>query len=105
MRPALPKDTRLFELRPDALTLETRQCLLPGSLLAFHLVLEGQPLALTLAVSECLVVNRDRRGYLYHLRLPLADLREGDRNLIALFINKGRGEPGIEPPLRQRPAQ
>ena len=98
--PALPKDARLVELRPDALTLETRQCLLPGSLIAFHLVLEGQPLALTLPVSECLVVARDRRGYFYHLRLPLAEVRESDRSLIALFINKGRGEPEIEPPLR-----
>jgi hypothetical protein len=99
VNPALPKDARLVELRSDALTLETRQCLLPGSLIAFHLVLEGQPLALTLPVSECLVVDRNRRGYLYHLRLPLVDLHEGDRSLIALFINKGRGEPGIEPTL------
>lgn len=100
MSPPLPKDVQIVELRPDALTLETRQCLLPGSLLAFHLVLEGQPLALTLAVRECLVVNRDRRGYVYHLRLPLVDLREGDRNLIALFISKGRGEPEIARTLR-----
>ena len=98
--PVLPKDARLVELRPDALTLETRQCLLPGALLALHLVLEGQPLALTLPVSECLVVSRDRKGYLYQLRLPLAEVRESDRNLIALFINKGRGEPEVEPPLR-----
>jgi hypothetical protein len=41
-------------------------------------------------------VDRNRRGYLYHLRLPLVDLHEGDRSLIALFISKGRGEPGIE---------
>ena len=93
--PALPKDARLVELRPELLTLETRECLLPGALIAFHLVLEGQPLALTLPVSECLVVARERRGYVYHLRLPLDDLGEGDRSLIALFINKGRGEPAL----------
>jgi hypothetical protein len=94
---SLPKDVEIVELRPEVLTLETRKCLLPGYPLAFQLLLEGKPLAVRLNVGECLVVDHDRHGYLYHLRLFLADLSDGDRSLIALFISKGRGEPGIVP--------
>jgi hypothetical protein len=92
---ALPKDARLVELRADALTLQTRQCELPGTALALTLLLEGQPIHLNLAVGECLVMAKDRRGYLYHLRLPLCVLSEADRSLIGLFISKGRGAPEI----------
>lgn len=97
MSVGLPKDTRIVELRADLLTLETRQCLLPGTPLAFRLLLEGQPLALSLEVAECLVAAKDRVGYLYRLRLPLEELCAADRKLIALYIGKGRGSPEIAP--------
>ena len=94
----LPKDATVVELRPDALTVQTRQCLLPGTRVAFSLVMEGRPLALEAPAEVCLVVGRDRTGYLFHSRLSLAALSEGDRSLIALFIAKGRGAPGVVAP-------
>lgn len=95
MSSALPKDARLVELRADALTLQTRQCELPGTTLALTLLLEGQPINLSLAVGECLVMAKDRRGYQYHLRLPLCGLSKADHSLISLFISKGRGAPEL----------
>lgn len=101
MSAALPKDTQLVELREDLLTLETRKCVLPGTPLAFSLVMEGKPVTLEAEVGECLVVAKDRAGYVYHLRLPLAHLGKADRSLIALFITKGRGAPDVTPaPVR-----
>ena len=95
---ALPKDAALVELRPDALTFQTRECLLPGTSVAFNLVMEGRALALEAPTEACLVVGRDRMGFLYHSRVSLAALSEGDRSLIALFIAKGRGAPGVAAP-------
>jgi hypothetical protein len=94
----LPRDGSFVELRPDALTFETRSCLLPGTVVRFRLVMEGRPLALQAPVGACLVMDKDRGGYLYHVRLALDTLAEADRHLVALFIAKGRGHPGLEPP-------
>ena len=94
----LPRDGSFVELRPEALTFETRQCLLPNTVVRFRLVMEGKPLALQAPVGACLVIDKDRNGYLYHVRLALEALAEPDRHLVALFIAKGRGHPGLEPP-------
>ena len=94
---SLPKDATLVELRPDMLTVQTRECLLPGTAVAFDLLMEGRPLRLQASVTECLVVARTRGGYLFQPRLSLAGIAEGDRKLIALFIGKGRGSPGLAP--------
>jgi hypothetical protein len=84
------------ELRSDALTFETRECLLPGTMVRFRLVMEGHSLALQAPVGACLVMDKQRGGYLFHVRLALEALAEADRHLIALFIAKGRGHPGLE---------
>ena len=97
-RVALPKDAVLVELRPDALTIATRECVLPGTRVALSVLLEGQPLKLALPVEACLVVAKERGGYLFNLRLDLAALSDSDRQLIQLFIFKGRGAPEILPP-------
>jgi hypothetical protein len=94
----LPRDGILVELRHDALTFETRSCLLPGTVLRFRLLMEGKPLELKAPVDACLVMDKDRNGYLYHVRLALDRLAEADRHLIALFIAKGRGHPGLAAP-------
>jgi hypothetical protein len=91
----LPKDAVLVELRTDRLSFSTRQCLLPGTLLSFRLVMEGRPLALTVATSACLVTAKDRKGYVYQPQVSLDQLSEGDRQLITLFIAKGRGAAEI----------
>lgn len=104
MSAALPKDTQLVELREDSLTLETRECLLPGTPLAFSLVMEGKPVTLEAEVGECLVMAKDRGGYLYRLRVPLSHLGKADRSLIALFISKGRGAPDVAPAPARGPS-
>jgi hypothetical protein len=97
-RVPLPRDAKLVELRPDHLALATRECLLPGTRVALRLALEGHPLALELPVEACLVVARDKGGYHYHLRLTVSALPEADRQLLSLFIFKGRGAPELLPP-------
>lgn len=94
----LPRDAALVELRPEALTFATREVLLPGTLVSFGLVMEGQSLPLEAAVTACLVVGQDRKGFLYHSRLSLEHLTQPDRRLIELFIAKGRGAPELAPP-------
>jgi hypothetical protein len=94
----LPKDAILVELRADRLTFETRQCLLPGTKVGFELVMERHSLPLRLAVHECLVTDKDRLGYIYQCRFSFDGLPEPDRQIINLFIAKGRGEPGLAPP-------
>lgn len=93
----LPKDAAIFELRPEALTVQTREYRLPGTLVALDLVMEGRALPLHLPIAACLVMDKDRRGFLYHLRLCFDSLPESDRQLIALFIAKGRGSPELKP--------
>jgi hypothetical protein len=92
----------LVELRPDLLAFETRQLLLPGTAIALGLVMEGRPLPLEVEVGQCLVVDKDRRGYLYRARIFLAQLSDPDRHLIELFIAKGRGAPRLLPPPQRR---
>lgn len=94
---SLPKDALFVELQPEVLTFETRECLLPGTQVAFSMVMEGQPLPLQATVSECLVVDKDKSGFLYQARVSLAPVSESDRQLIALFILKGRGSVGLRP--------
>jgi len=94
----LPKDAILVELRPEAVTFETRKCLLPGTLVSMSLVMEGQALPVELPTADCLVVDKDRLGYIYRSRVPLDGLAEGDRDLIRLFIAKGRGAPELTRP-------
>jgi hypothetical protein len=93
----LPKDSLFVELQPETLTFETRECLLPGTQVAFSLVLEGHALPLHAPVAECLVVDKDKAGFLYQARVSLAALPGSDRQLIALFILKGRGSVGLRP--------
>lgn len=101
-RVPLPRDAVLVELRPDVLTIATRECVLPGTRVALSLLLEGQPLYLAPRVEACLVIGKQRGGYLFNLRLDLTSgLPEGDRQLIQLFIFKGRGAPEILPPAKE----
>ena len=93
----LPREAILVELRPDQLTFESRKCLLPGTRVLFRLVMEGQPLPLKLRVTECLVTERDRLGYIYQARFALDGLPEPDRQIINLYIAKGRGSPELAP--------
>jgi hypothetical protein len=93
----LPRDAVFVELRPDVLVFQTRECLLPGTDVRLRLRMEGQPLPMVTPVTACLVVDRDKAGYLFHIVASLAGLREADRQLISLFIGKGRGMPELEP--------
>jgi hypothetical protein len=86
------------ELRTDALTFRTRECVLPGTVVALVLRLEGQPLALSTPVDACLVMEKDRGGYLYHCRLDLTALPSSDRQIVGLFISRGRGSPILAVP-------
>lgn len=97
IRVSLPKDAILIELRPEALTFETRTCLLPGTVVSFALILEGRPLTLQAPVGACFVTDKDRLGYIYQPRLALDQVSGGDQRVVALFIEKGRGEPGLQP--------
>ena len=95
---AVPNDAVLTELKPESLTFETRECLLPGTRVAFGLVMEGRSLRLEAPAEACLVVRRDRRGHVFHSRLSLAALSDADRSLVALFIAKGRGSASLAAP-------
>jgi hypothetical protein len=96
-RVSLPKDAILIELRPEALTFETRTCLLPGTVVSYILVMEGRPLTMHLPVSACFVTDKDRLGYIYQPRLGFDQASSADQRVVALFIAKGRGEPGLQP--------
>ena len=94
----LPRDAGLVELRSDTLTFRTRECILPDSVVAFALALEGKPLELEAPVTACLVMSRDRSGFTYHVQCDLSVLPSADRQILALFIDKGRGAPDLQPP-------
>ena len=96
-RVSLPKDAILIELRPESLTFESRTCVLPGTVVSFSLVMEGRPLTLHAPVEACFVTDKDRLGYIYQPRLALSQVSSGDQRVVALFIEKGRGEPGLQP--------
>ena len=70
----------------------------PGTRVALRLAFEGRPWSLEPPVEACLVVARDRAGFTYHLKLDLAALSDADRQLVSLFIFKGRGAPELLPP-------
>ena len=89
----------LVELRWDAMTFRTRECLLPGTPVHFALALEGKPLHLDAPVEACLVVARDRAGFTYDVRCDLTALPPADRQIVGLFIDKGRGSPQLLPPV------
>jgi hypothetical protein len=93
---SLPKDAHLAGLWPDKVAVESREAVLPGTEVAFRLVLEGNSLRVSAPVHACLVVGKDRRGYVFHIEFPLDSLGSAERQIIALFIAKGRGEPHIE---------
>ncbi len=95
---ALPRDAQLVELRADRLTFRTRELLLPGTMVSCRLLLEGQPLRLEAPVRECLVVTKEKSGLVLDCRLGLDALPGADLQLIALFIAKGRGSPGLSGP-------
>jgi hypothetical protein len=92
----LPKDARLAGLWPDKVAVESREAVLPGTEVAFRLVLEGNALRVSAAVQACLVVGKDRHGYVFHIEFPLDSLASAERHIIELFIAKGRGEPHID---------
>jgi hypothetical protein len=96
-RVSLPKDAILIELRPEALTFETRTCLLPETVVSFALVMERRPLVMHAPVGACFVTDKDRLGFIYQPRLALDRISSADQRMIALFIEKGRGEPGLQP--------
>ncbi len=87
-----------MELRADALTFRTRECILPDSVVAFGLGLEGKTLELEAPVAACLVMSRDRSGFTYHVQCDLSVLPNPDRQILALFIGKGRGAPELQSP-------
>jgi hypothetical protein len=93
----LPKDAALVSLMPDSLSFATHQCFLPGTIIVLNLVMEGHALPLRVAVGWTEVVDKDRRGYLYVSHISLQGLTSTDRQLIELFIKKGRGEPQLTP--------
>lgn len=93
----LPKDSVLDVLRPDSLTFETRTVLLPGTRVAFNLMMEGHALPLRVVIERTEVVAKDLRGYSYVSHVSLEGLTSTDRQLIELFIKKGRGEPRLAP--------
>ena len=96
----LPKDARLAGLWPDKVAVESREAVLPGVEVAFRLVLEGNSLRVSAPVQACLVVAKDRHGYVFHLEFALDSLASAERQIIALFIAKGRGEPNIDRALK-----
>ena len=91
-----PADAAFVSLRPDSFVFATRECLLPGTVVAFTLVLEGRRLPLQAPVDACLVMARDKAGYLFHVRFDVAALPAADRQILGLFIAKGRGNTGLE---------
>ena len=97
MSTPLPSDATLVELRPDALTFRTRECVLPRTAVDLVLRLEGQPLVLQAPVEACLVMEKERGGYVFHVRLDLTSLPGSDRQIVGLFIGRGRGSPVLAP--------
>lgn len=93
---SLPKDARLAGLWADKVAVESREAVLPGTEVEFRLVLEGNSLRVVAAVQACLVVAKDRRGYVFHIEFPLDSLGSAEHQIITLFIAKGRGEPHID---------
>ena len=49
-----------------------------------------------------MVMEKERSGYVFHVRLSLDTLSDPDHHLVNLFISKGRGQPGLKPPAERR---
>ena len=96
---SLPPDARLVELRASHITFRSRRRLSPGTRLDFALVMEGRPWPLQGPITSC-EIHKERDVSLYEMRISLESLRQSDRQLIALFIEKGRGAPGLAPAAR-----
>jgi hypothetical protein len=96
----IPDDAALVELRAEHLVFRSRQRVKPGTTLDFSLVMEGRPWPLQAPVVTC-AVRKERGVPLYEMRVSLEPLAVGDRHLIALFIEKGRGAPGLAPRARR----
>ena len=47
-------------------------------------------------------MSRDRSGFTYHVVCDLSVLPNADRQILALFIGKGRGAPDLEQPAAAR---
>ncbi len=92
--PSLPDDARLVELRVEHLCFRSRRRLAPGTMLDFALVMEGRPWPVRAPVVDCRARKEDGVA-VYEMRVSLEDLSPGDRHLIALFIEKGRGAPKL----------
>jgi hypothetical protein len=92
----LPKDARLAGLWPERVAVESREAVLPGTEVTFRLVLEGNSMRVSAPVHACLVVSKDRHGYVFHIEFLLDALASAERQIIQLFIAKGRGEPEID---------
>lgn len=95
-QPTLPEDAKLVELRAEHVTFRSKRRVPPGTVLDFALVMEGRPWRLRAPVVDCMA-RKDRGVALYDMRVSLAELPQADRHLIALFIEKGRGAPGLAP--------
>jgi hypothetical protein len=95
-RPTLPDDARLVELRTQHVTFRSKRRVAPGTVLDFDLVMEGRPWPVSAPVVTCLA-RKDGGVALFEMRVSLESLSEGDRHLIALFIEKGRGAPQLAP--------
>jgi hypothetical protein len=87
----LPKDATLEVLRPEILGFGSRECLLPGTVVVFNLVMEGHALPLRLEILRTEVIDKDWKGYRFVSYVSLDDTPTTDRHLIELFIKKGRG--------------
>jgi hypothetical protein len=96
LKPArLPGDAILVGLWADRLTIETQTAVLPDTLVAFTLMLEGNPLALEVRIGACMVVAKTRRGLVFNIHIALEQVSRPNQQLIALFISKGRGSAQI----------
>ena len=49
-------------------------------------------------MEACLVAEKDRSGYVFHCRLDLSALPGSDRQILGLFISRGRGSPVLAVP-------
>jgi hypothetical protein len=87
------------ELRVEHMVFRSRRRVAPGTVLDFALVMEGRPWAVRAPVVDCMA-RKDQGVALYEMRVSLESLPPVDRQLIALFIEKGRGAPQLAPAPR-----
>ena len=85
-----------MELRAEHVTFRSKRRVAPGTIVDFELVMEGRPWPVTGPVVTCLA-RKDGGMAVFEMRVSLEALPEGDRHLIALFIEKGRGAPELAP--------